>query len=205
MLAMQIEVRDGTLTVDQLIKKNQDAKPNRENQQFSVKLADREGEIIVEADKALDLLKGEGTAVAFPEVFQQVREDMIHVQRRLNGTDVGSITVGIENDIIATLEEMIKALEKQQQQLDQKKSKQGQPQQQQQQQQDQKLLDQIAELKMIRAMQMRVNNRTAEYGKTYTGEQAREANIVRELNNLGDRQERIFEITRKIAQENAGR
>src|SRR6185295_16759745 len=72
----------------------------------------REKEIVVEADKCIDILQSEGTAVAFPEVFQQIRQDMKHVQKRLELTDVADITQGIEKDIVATLKEMIDALKK---------------------------------------------------------------------------------------------
>ena len=145
------------------------------------------------------MLEAEGSAVAFPEVFQQVREDMKHVQRRLDVTDVGVVTQAIERDIIASLTEMIEALKKKQDDMKDKKDppKPGDPKA--KEPQDQKLLDQIAELKMIRSMQVRVNTRTETYGKQYQGEQAAEPTIRRELNGLAERQERIFDITNRIA------
>jgi hypothetical protein len=51
---------------------------------------------------------------------------------------------------------------------------------------------------MIRSMQIRVNKRTEHYGKQYTGEQAQVPEIRQELNQLAGRQERIFDVTRKI-------
>jgi hypothetical protein len=65
--------------------------------------------------------------------------------------------------------------------------------------QDQKLIDLLAELKMIRAMQMRVNSRTRVYGEQYKGEQAEAPEIKTELNNLAQRQFKIFEVTNNIA------
>jgi hypothetical protein len=65
--------------------------------------------------------------------------------------------------------------------------------------QEQKLLDQIAELKMIRALQMRVNRRTKMYAREYEGEQANEPRIQAELGELARRQENVFEVTNKIA------
>ncbi len=199
MLAMQIEVRDNTVTLDSLVQKTNDKKPTREHNQSSLRLADREGEIIDEADKAIALLKGEGSAVAFPEVFQQVREDMDTVKKRLLLSNTGPITVGVENDIIASLEEMIAALKKAKKDLDNKKTPPGGGSPPPPGQQDQKLLDQIAELKMIRSMQVRVNSRTTDYGRAYPGEQANDGTIRRELGNLGERQDRIFDIVQKIA------
>jgi hypothetical protein len=200
MLAMQMQVLTGTEATHKSILANLDQKPKHENKQESLRLSDQEKDIVVEANKAMEMLEAEGSAVAFPEVFQQVREDMKHVQRRLEVTEVGSVTQTIERDIIETLKEMIEALKKARQELDSKQSKSnnsnsGPP-------PDQKLLDQIAELKMIRSLQLRVNARTQVYGKQYEaneGEQTADRNIRRELNNLAERQERIFDITNRIA------
>ena len=54
---------------------------------------------------------------------------------------------------------------------------------------------------MIRAMQVRVNKRTQEYGKLYTDEQADDPKIQKELKDLADRQERLGQTTKDIAQQ----
>lgn len=198
MLAMQMQVLHGTEQVDKAVKVNPDKKASRKNEQDSLKLSDDEKEIVREADKAIEMLEAEGSAVAFPEVFQQVREDMSHVQRRLGVVDVATVTQAIEYDIIETLKEMIEALKKARQDNQAKQSKPGQ-QGQQPPNADQKLLEQIAELKMIRSMQIRVNKRTETYGKQYEGEQAFEAGIRNELQNLAERQDRIVTVTTQIA------
>ncbi len=199
MLAMQIAVLHGTEGVDKAILKQADKQPDRLNKQDSIKLSGDEKLIVDEADKAIMMLEAEGTAVAFPEVFQQVREDMRHVQRRLALVDVGKVTQAIEKDIIDTLNEMIEALKKAQKENEDKKSKSGKGDPKPQQPQDQKLLEKIAELKMIRSMQMRVNNRTKTYGQQYPGEQAADPLIRRELRELAGRQVRIVEVTNRIA------
>jgi hypothetical protein len=198
MLMMQIQVLGGTEETDRAILKNADKKPNRDNKLASLKLSDTEKEIIQEANKCIQILESEGSAVAFPEVFQQLRSDMMHVQKRLDVADVFATTQDIENDIIDTLKEMIKALEKARQdnQSDPGKGgppgKSGKP-------ADPKLLELIQELKMVRSLQKRVNDRTEVYGKRYPGEQAADPQIVRELRSLADRQQRIQEIVRRIA------
>jgi hypothetical protein len=124
---------------------------------------------------------------------------MILVQKRLELTDVADITQGIEKDIITSLEEMIAALKKARQdnQSDPGKpgepGKSGKP-------GDQKLLELIQELKMVRSLQKRVNDRTTTYGKRFPGqEQTSEPQIVRELRNLAERQMRIQEIVSRIS------
>lgn len=201
MLAMQVSVYNRTKGVDAAVGANADKQPNRENKADSLKLSDDEGEIVVEARKAIEILEAEGSAVAFPEVFQQVRDDMIHVQRRLGLTDVGAVTQTIEQDIIDSLKEMIEALKKAKQDLENKKNNPpppGQPPP----NQDNKLLELIQELKLIRSMQIRVNTRTQTYGRMYQakeGEQTSDPRIRQELHNLSERQERIFDVTNRLA------
>lgn len=212
MLALQIGVRDDTVALDKTITTTsaKDELGIRANRSASNVLSDREEEIIKEARAGLKLLEEEGSAVAFAEVFSQVKGDMEVVAERLRKTDTGVVTVTIENQIIETLQEMIEALKKAQ--ADNKnKSKPGQsgpsgppP--------DQKLLDLLAELKMIRSMQKRVNARTELYGKQYAGEQAPQPEnsvapeerekyerIQTELKDLSKRQQKISKVTHDIA------
>ena len=132
----------------------------------------------------------------------------VNVADLLHLTDVGFQTQTIEQDIIDTLKEMIEALKKQQQDLKNKNNKPGQPGQ----PQDQKLIELLAELKMIRSLQIRVNNRTKTYAQEYQGEQApspvtvptpqekQKAEMVHKyMKELADRQLKIFEVTNNIA------
>ena len=197
MLHLQKEVYEGTVRVDKSIGENPDKKATRPEEQKSQQLADREGLIVQEATRTKNLVESEGSAVAFAEILTQVVDDMKLVQKSLNKTDVGLFTQKVELDIIQTLEEMIEALKKAQQ--DMKKQQQGgggggggQP-------GAQKLIDILAELKLIRSMQIKVNKRTEDYGQRYTGEQADQPEIKGELKNLADRQDKIKNIVRDIA------
>jgi len=197
MLEMQIAVRDSTVATHKaMLSHPGDDNALRADRQASLKLSDHEKDIITEANKAIQMLEEEGSAVAFPEVFQQVREDMKHVQRRLEIADVADVTQAVENDIIASLKEMIEALQKAQKDLDKSKSgkpgESGPP-------PDQKLLEKIAELKMIRSLQKRINDRTEFYGRLFPNEQALDPNLRQQLQQLGERQERIFEIMDRFA------
>jgi hypothetical protein len=211
MLRLQIEVRDGTMNLDRVIHGNPRAEPTRADIQASNVLSDKEDDIVKEANLALRLLEAEGSAVAFAEVFQQVRGDMQTVAGHLRKTDTGLVTVTVENDIIDTLREMVEALKKARQENKQK-PKQSKPGQGGMQQQNQRLIDLIAELKMIRSMQLRVNARTEVYGKQFEGEQApapdsapdaREREhremIQHELRDLAARQQKIGKVVRDIA------
>jgi hypothetical protein len=211
MLAMQIQVRDGTVVIQKAIDGTEDKKPTRVEIQASNDQSDKEDLIVREADIAIGVLTDEGSAVAFPEVFRQVRDDMKNVSYRLKKTDTGTVTVVIENDIIQTLREMIAALQKARQENGKPQppmpGQPGQP-------QPQSLLDKIAELKALRDMQKRVNARTVTYSREYPGEQLTNPETAkdpqereklemldREHKNLADRQQKIMDVATNIYKE----
>jgi len=192
MLEMQKKVYVDTVRLDQV-------PPPDRTESFDIqcgRLSSEERAIVAEADKALALLKEDGTAVVFPEALEQAREDMQQVVRRLAQSKVDEITQAIEKDIISALEEMIDALQKaqkdpQRQKSPPGKSKPGQP-------QDPPLIDILAELKMIRAMQMRVNLRTERYSKLVQGEQADKPELIEALQRLAEREAKIHKVTRDL-------
>lgn len=193
MLLLQLAVYEGTKRLDKV------PKPQRtHNHEIEAsRLSNKETEIVVEADKALLLLREDGTAVAFPEALLQIREDMQQVVHRLAQAKVGKITQGIEEDIIAALEEMIEALKKAQKDLENQhqpppsQSPPSEP-------QDPPLVDVLAEIKMIRALQMRVNRRTRRYSSLIEGEQAEDAELIQALQRLAEREQRIHRVTRDL-------
>ncbi|HEV3027532.1 MAG TPA: hypothetical protein VG457_08170, partial [Planctomycetota bacterium] len=194
MLAMQIIVNDGTLKLD----KTPEADRESRHSTRSLQLARQEEEIAIEATKAITLLHEEGSAIAFPEAVEQMRDDMRIVVARLERTDVGELTQAIEEEIKQALEEMIDALQKEMEKSKDKKKdpppdpKDGQP-------QDPPLVDQLAELKMLRTLQLRINHRTRRLGRLVEGEQALELDILGQLQNLADRQARIQKATYDMA------
>lgn len=188
MLQMQVNVRKSSSQIQEI--PVEERLPRHRAR--STQLARDEQEIVLEADKALILLREEGTSVAFPEAVMQLREDMITVTERLNGFEVDDLTIAIEDDIIEALDEMVEALRKEMEKLE---DKQQQQQQQQQQQGDPGLVDLIAELKLLRSLQYRVNRRTRLLGRSIDGEQATEPELLDLLNQLSERQARIQRAT----------
>lgn len=198
MLQMQEIVYDGTKRLQAKLGDAPEPQLAREDQNAARRLGEDEERIVAEADKALAVIEAEGSAVAFHEVFRQVRADMVVVAKRLGRVDVGPETTLVEEDIIATLKEMIEALKKQQKEQRDKKN------QQQQNPQDpnnapQELLDLLAELRMIRSLQLRINQRTSIWGKRYQGEQTLVPEIATELRDLAGRQFKLQTLTDQLA------
>ncbi|MBS0266595.1 MAG: hypothetical protein JSS02_31985 [Planctomycetes bacterium] len=187
MLAMQLLVYDNTSKLD----KTPAEERSDRHAARALQLARQEEEIAIEATKAITLLREEGSAVAFPEAVEQMRDDMRIVVSRLERTEIGDLTQGIEKEIIDALEEMIDALQKEMDKAKDKKKQESQQQESQQAQQEPELVDKLAELKMLRTLQMRINHRTKRLGRMVEGEQALDADIVGQLQNLAERQARI--------------
>ncbi len=187
MLQAQLLINSETLQLDQV--------PQEERQPRHIaratQLSRDELANALEADKALNLLREEGSSVAFPEAVEQMRDNMLEVTHRLEGADTGPTTQIIEQLIVETLEEMIFALQKEMEKLKQQEGEPpppGEP-------QDPPLVDMLAELKMIRSLQNQINRLTRAYGMEFEGEQTTDPEQIRVLNDLSNRQDRIQEAT----------
>jgi hypothetical protein len=162
--------------------------------------------ILTEGERAFLLLRDEGSSAAFPEAMEQVNADISNVAERLNKADVGALTTTIEQEIVSSLEEMIAALvQVQKENKEKKKQQQGQQQQQQGEQAEQPLVDKLAELRLIRTLQLRINSRTTALSKMLADPsdnvgQATEADILSEAKKLAERQANIQQVTKNVAQ-----
>lgn len=197
MLEMQLKVYESTKRLDRI----PEADRGRDFAILANNLSGDERKIALEADKALLLLQEEGSSIAFPETVEQIRDEMNLVSDRLAEVKVGILTQQSQEEIIAALEEMIAALQKAQQ--DQEQRQQQQQQQQQMQPGDPALVDRLAELKMIRSLQMRVNTRTQRLARLLADEddpvgQATDEEIIEALEVLAEREHRILQITRDL-------
>ncbi len=198
MLEWQIKVLEDTQVLDRL-------SPDERAKQLVIqsgKLSLEERKILGEAEKALLLLHEEGSSVAFPEAVEQVRGDMEQVVERLAQTKVDSMTISLEEDIVTALEEIVAAFQKAQQEAEQRRQQPPSPQQQMD-PGEMPLVDAIAELKMIRTLQVRVNKRTSDYSKRLADPeheigQATQTDLLESLRQLSGREERIRQLTRDI-------
>ncbi len=201
MAAMQSAVLDDTSQLAQTPLSQRD----RSTDLKAGDLAFEEQKITLEADRAMLLLKEEGSSVAFPEVILQLREDTKRVTTRLGQSKIDAVTQGIQSDILAALEEMIAALAKAQRDNEKK---------QQQQQQDggpqpnqgsgeEPLVQALAELKLLRTMQSRIQGTTDRYGglldvDSAGGDNSNGEEILPLLRDLAQRQDRLYQITRDL-------
>lgn len=167
-------------------------------------LANDEKKIVGEAQRALLLLREEGTSAAFPESLSHIISDMQKVVDRLTKADVGKLTIGIEEDIVASLEELVAAMSEIKKENKERKENQMQaPGQQQGQPGEQPLVNQLAEMRLIKTLQLRINKRTQTLAEVLKDPsdpvgQAEAEDIQSQLRELSERQASIKQVTRDI-------
>lgn len=209
MLAHQKQVQAGIVGLDEAVRKTADGRPTVAHAAGANRLADVQLESLREAEGAMKLIREDGTAVAFAEALESVMTDMESLKRRLDETDVADVTQRIAADVVESLLDMIRALEKAIQENEPGTPPPGGPgglpgQQ--------PLVNRLQQLKMILAMQRRVNGRTELYGQRYRGEQAATAGltdkdrrgveaVLKELADLAKRQGRIGQATRELSKQ----
>lgn len=192
MQQMQRTVYDETLRLDKM----EEEKRTYEHTVEATRLSRRELDIAAEGDKALLLLREEGTARMFPEVLEQMTQDMRRVSGMLAKGSVGKNVQMIEEDILATLEEMLAAVEKSQKEI-QEQSK-NPPPGSSMGEMEPALIDRLSEIKMIRASQLRVNRRTEMLEKWIQEKNRADEETEAALRDLSQQQERIRQITREL-------
>ncbi|MEO1528901.1 MAG: hypothetical protein AAFX06_26065 [Planctomycetota bacterium] len=195
MAQMQTEILEDTVTLAETPKSQRD----RQTDLKAGDLSFAEKKITVEADRAMMLLREEGSSVAFPEVIEQIREDTERVAQRLGKTQIDLVTQGIQQDILAAIEEMVLALQQAQRDLEkQKQEGNGPPPQQAGQPGEQPLVDAIAELKLIRTMETRIKTTTNRYSQLLQSDESSAQELLPLLKNLSERQDRLYRITRDL-------
>ena len=177
--------------LDQLTDEKQALKP-RERDLESARLGREQQAITADATRALTLVRDDGSAVAIPEALEQIREDSLQAASRLKQGNTQGLTKGIVEDLVLSLEELLAALERAEREQ-QERQQQGQAGGRPAEPGEQPLVDKLAELKMIRTLQLRVNRRTSRFSQLLNDdtEKAGEPGLVEALGRLADRQERV--------------
>lgn len=148
-------------------------------------------ELVVRAE---DILMEDASTIVFPDIVNQLKDDMSLVTESLKSENTGKITQAMESEIIQTLEEMVEALQKARE--DAKKDAQSggggggggsDPNQ---------LISESQELKLLRKMQLRVNRMTKLFTEEAKNNDLPEAK--KDLKRVHDKQKQVLEITRKI-------
>lgn len=193
MLRAELAIRDGL----EKLAAAAAVQTDRERQLEATRLGREQAAVAADAGRTLAVVRDDGSAVAIPQALEQVRDDALQVAARLEKADVGATTTGLVGDVIAGLEEMLSAVEKARQDAradaERGGAAAGEP-------GEQPLVDSLAELKMLRVLQVRVNTRTKRLAQLIDDgfEQAAEPELRAALERLGARQRAIEQAARDI-------
>jgi len=160
--------------------------------------ANSQNDNVVDALKALELIADEGSAVVFYGVLVEVKKDMESIRDRLNRGNVGDDTQLIEDQTIQQLERMLAAVKKAKKDAQNPPpppSDGGPPPG----EQNKELIELVAQLKLLRELQVILNDRTTLFGKKAGGPQASDPDLQKDLKSLGERQKALQEMLHKIA------
>lgn len=150
------------------------------------------------AQQALDLIIDDGTSVVFPDVVEQLRDDLIGVGKLLSeNTRTDQFTQTLQKEIETTLEELIEALQQAQSQKEGGGGGGGgggEP----------PLLPNSAELKLLRSAQLRINRRTVAIDAARPKEGPLDETLKDEALTIATRQSEIAEMTIKILERGTG-
>lgn len=154
-----------------------------------IRVACEETEISELGQQAYDLLLEDGTSSVFPECVLDLREDLARVAQLLETERTDQLTQLVQREIESALEDLLESLK-------QAKKEGGgggggggggkQP-----------LLRKSAELKMLRAAQLRVNRRTKQF-ESIRGETTLDQALESEIQNIGQRQGEITEMAEQV-------
>lgn len=193
MLATQKELSARTLVTDRLGRESLTADgglPAALVERCS-ELSEGELELASEAGDARKLLEEEGTTAVFPELVEEIEDDLGSVGGRLAKAQTGAATQAMQAEIEDTLETLLGALRRTIEENSEGGGGQcdGEP----------PLVPRSAELKLILALQKRVHQRTVEYD-TSVPQAEREGDDARaEAGEVARKQGRVKELTRKLA------
>lgn len=172
-------------------KRQTDGELKRSDRLSLGKVAAEEGALAEAAQQALEIIIDDGTSVVFPDVVEQLRDDLSNVQKLLASGRTDAYTTTLQKEIEITLEELIEALQQAQQQKESRAGGGGgggmEP-----------LLPNSAELKLLRSAQLRINRRTAAIESARPKEGPLDEVLSGEASTIAGRQAEIAEMTVRI-------
>lgn len=196
MLSMQTQIYDETVDLD--------ATPVTDwlDTMFarSREVAQQQAELQIECQQTLGLLLEDGTSVAIVLAVEDISADMATIANRLRASKVGALTQTLETDIIDALKELIAATQREMQEM---KSEERQQQQAQSTEQNKPPLVQLmAEIKVLRSLQLRINQRTQRIDR-FLAEQSDgdRSDLIRQLEQLTTRQHRLVESAEELGKQ----
>lgn len=163
----------------------------------SREVAQQQAETQVECEQTLGLLKEDGTSVAIVLSVEDIASDMRTISERLRSSKAGTLTQTLETDVVEALKELIEATQREMQEMKSEERQQQQPSSGEQKQRS--LVELMAEIKVLRSLQLRVNRRTLQIDELMAEETGDDRDdLLLQLEELTARQQRLVESAAEL-------
>ena len=166
------------------------------DRQLAKRLAASELKLSAVCDDVLDVLSEDGTTLVFPEIVVELKADLEQTGALLDNLQTGDSTRMIQKDIEDTVSEILAALEEAAKKPPPPSPNKGREKK--NQNSSAPLLAKSAELKMVRALQLRVNRRTSRFDTARKSVDLSSEARSR-LREIGRKQKEVEKLLRKIA------
>jgi hypothetical protein len=162
-------------------------------------LAQQQTELASECAQTVNLLREDGTSVSILLAVEDIEADMGSVSGWLQESKVGDLTQSVQNDIIQSLKQLIGTTQKEMQEM---KEQQQEGQSQERPPQKPGLVELMAEIKMLRNLQLQVNRRTKQVdGLLHSASSEDLPSLKKQVHDLAVRQRRLIETAKELAKQ----
>ena len=162
------------------------------------RIGSRQKKLMSEIDKIMQKLEKEDSQV-FNWILRRIRVNMDETIKNLRRRDMGILTQSLQKEAIDRMSKLLVALKEEQD----RRKKQNQQQQQQQQQEDQmqqrpRILPTIAELKMIKDIQIEIKDKTQRLFNNIKDKKVMDSLTRKRLERLGYEEGDLAEMTKRF-------
>ncbi len=199
MLEAQIRINQKTLQLAQV----PIAVRGADQQIATAKLGGQQRKVTVTALRCAMILREDATSVAMALTMDQLQQDMGEVADQLLEGNVEAYTQDSQADIVETLEMLIAAVVQAQEEAQQRQQDDSQDSSEVGEAGETPLVDQIAELKLVRALQQQILKRHEKLSRQYATSDdlfgyVEEADAQQILQKLVNRQGELYQMTREM-------
>ena len=194
MLQAETEIHEGTVGVA--------ATPQKDwldlNYGRCRELSQQQSELTQECAQTVNLLREEGTSVAIVIAVEDIEADMNSVSGWMQEYKVGELTQAVQKDILESLKQLIETTQKEMQQM---KEQQKQEQKQSDPSQEKPgLVALMAEIRVLRSLQLQVNRRTKQVDGLLQSTTTDDLPALqKQVHDLAIRQNRLIESAKELA------
>ena len=166
-------------------------------------LAQQQTELARECAQTVLLIREDGTSSAVLLAAEDIQSDMDSVAEWMQQSNVSELTISLQRDILESLKQLVETMQREMQQLQERQQQENQ--QQQGQQLQSRLVDLIAEIRVLRNLQLQVNRRTKQVDDLLERvSDAERSALLKQVSELAERQQKLFEAARDLEKQGRG-